>query len=87
MWKTIRHMIQYGCKECNNSGYYERIGIFEILAITDELKDIIVNGGSSMDIKSVAFENGYRPLVVDGINKVLQGITTLEEIDRNLVIY
>ena len=80
-------MMQSGCKECNNLGYYERIGIFEVLIIEDEIKELIVNGGSSIEIKEKAMEQGYRPLVIDGINKVLKGITTLEEIDRNLIIF
>jgi len=77
----------YGCKECNNSGYYERIGIFEVLSINDEIKELIVNGESSIQIKNKAYENDYRPLVVDGIKKVINGITNLDEIDRNLIIY
>ncbi len=75
-----------GCKECNGTGYLERIGIFEILPMTDDLKEIVAKDGSTMEIKEVAFKEGYRPLVIDGINKVLDGITTLEEIDRKLVL-
>lgn len=76
-----------GCKECNQSGYYERIGIFEILNIEDEIKDLISRDASSLEIRKKALELGYKPLVVDGINKVLAGITTLEEINNKLIIY
>ena len=76
-----------GCKECNESGYYDRIGIFEILNMNDEIKEMIVRGDSSVDIKAAALRNGYRPLVIDGINKVINGITTLEEINKKLIIY
>jgi len=79
--------MQYGCKECNDSGYYDRIGIFEVLPITDELKELIVDGASSIQIKNKAFENGYKPLIVDGIKKVINGITNMDEIDKNLIIY
>ena len=58
-----------GCKECNNTGYYDRIGMFEILTMTDEVKDLIVRGESNMAIREVAIKQGYRPLVVDGIRK------------------
>lgn len=75
-----------GCSKCNN-GYTGRIGIFEVLVIDDILKDIISSGGSSIEIKNKALEQGYKPLVIDGLKKVLDGITTLEEIDYNLVIY
>ena len=76
-----------GCKECNNSGYYERIGVFEVLNIEDNLKELIVNGASSIEIKEEALKGSYKPLVVDGINKVISGITTLSEIDKKLIIY
>ena len=76
-----------GCKECNHSGYYERIGIFEILLIEDKIKELLVNGASAIEIRNEALKGSYKPLVVDGINKVLNGITNLNEIDRKLIIY
>ena len=76
-----------GCKECNNKGYYERIGIFEILSLTDEIKEIIIKDGSSFDIRNKALEQGFVPLAVDGINKVLNGLTTLEEVNKKVSIY
>ena len=76
-----------GCKECNNTGYYERIGIFEILNINDNIKELIVNGASSIEIRDEALKNNYKPLLVDAMNKVIDGITNLNEIDRKLVIY
>ena len=76
-----------GCKYCNNTGYYERIGIFEILHVTEEIKELIMNGTSSIEIKRKAIEQGYKPLIVDGINKVIQGYTTLQELNKKLVIY
>ena len=76
-----------GCKYCNNSGYFERIGIFEILTLTDDLKELIINGASSLEVRRQALKDGYRPLVVDGINKVLQGVTTLEEVNKKVILY
>ena len=76
-----------GCKHCNNTGYYGRIAIFEILSVEDEIKELISNGASSIKIKQEALMGEYRPLVVDGINKVLQGYTTLEELNKKLVLY
>ena len=76
-----------GCKYCNGTGFYERIGIFEILNVTDEIKELIVKGASSMEIRKKAIEEGYRPLVVDGIKKVLKGITTLEELNKKLLFF
>ena len=76
-----------GCDFCNNTGFFERIGIFEILNITDEIRELIVKGASNMEIRDKALELGYRPLVVDGIKKVLDGITTLDELNRKIVLY
>lgn len=76
-----------GCKYCNNTGYYERIGIFEVLDLTNEIKEEIVNGKSSIEIRKKAFQGGYKPLVVDGLNKVIQGITTLQELNNKLLIF
>ena len=76
-----------GCKHCNDTGYYDRIGIFEILDIDDEIKELIMNGKSSIEIKKQALLGNYRPLCIDGINKVLQGITNLQELDRKILIF
>ena len=76
-----------GCDYCNHSGYYERIGLFEVLDITEELKEMIMSGKSSIEIRKVALEQNYRPLVVDGIRKVLDGVTNLDEINKKLLIY
>ena len=76
-----------GCKHCNNTGYYDRIGIFEILNITDEIKEEIMNGKSSLEIRKKALEQNYRPLVIDGIRKVVQGFTTLDELNKKLLFY
>mgnify|MGYP005794452885 FL=1 len=76
-----------GCKHCNNTGYYDRIGIFEILDITDELKEEIMNGKSSLEIRKKALEQNYKPLIIDGIKKVTQGFTTLEELNKKLLFY
>ena len=76
-----------GCKYCNNTGYYERIGIFEILNVTDEIKEEIMTGKSSIEIRKKALEQNYKPLIVDGIRKVIDGYTTLEELNRKLLVF
>ena len=76
-----------GCKFCNQSGYLDRIGIFEVLNVTDEIKDLISRDESSMEIRKAALKLGYKPLIIDGIYKVLNGVTTLDEINNKLIIY
>ena len=76
-----------GCEHCNHSGYFDRVGLFEVLDITEELKEMIMDGKSSIEIRRKALEQDYRPLVVDGINKVLNGLTNLDELNKKLLIY
>ena len=76
-----------GCSSCNNTGYYDRIGIFEILELTDDIKELIMSGKSSIEIRKKALEGSYRPLVIDGLNKVIAGKTNLEELNRKILIF
>ncbi len=76
-----------GCKKCNGVGYFERIGIFEILVLDEKLRELISQGESTLRIKEQAMKSGYRPLIVDGIQKVLDGITNLDELNTKMRIY
>jgi len=76
-----------GCKECNNTGYFERIAAFEVLNLTDDIKAAIADGASSLEIRRIAIEQGFQPIVIDALNKVVNGVTTLEEVNNKLVIY
>ena len=76
-----------GCPHCNNTGYYDRIGVFEILNVTDEVKQEILNGKSSIEIRNIELEQNYKPLVVDGIKKILAGTTNLQELNNKLALY
>ena len=76
-----------GCEKCNQSGYYDRIGIFETLLITDPIKDLIVKNASTLEIREEAYKEGYRPMIVEGIKKVINGITTLTELNSKLLFY
>ena len=76
-----------GCEKCNNSGYYDRIGIFEVLNIEDDIKELIMEGKSSIEIRRKAMEKDYRPLIVDGVNKVIRGETNLGELNKKLIIF
>jgi type IV pilus assembly protein PilB len=86
-YNNVKTYNAVGCDYCNHSGYYDRIGVFEVLSITDELKEMIMEGKSSIEVRKKALEQDYIPLVVDGINKVLAGITNLGELNKKLLIY
>lgn len=76
-----------GCNKCNNTGYYDRIGIFEVLDMTDEIKELVVTNASTIEIRNKALEQSYRPLIVDGIRKIISGVTNLDEINKKLLIF
>lgn len=76
-----------GCQHCNNTGFYERIAVYEILVLDDKIKELISNNASSLEIRNQALTGTYKPLVVDGLKKVLEGITTLEELNNVLAIF
>ncbi len=71
-----------GCKKCNNAGYSGRIGVFEILEMTDELADITIKQPSENKIQEEAKRQGMITMKQDGILKVLDGVTSFEEIIR-----
>lgn len=76
-----------GCKECNHTGYLERIAVYEVLELTDEIKDLVVSGASSLKIRDLALTQGYKPLVIDAFQKVLDGVTTVEEVNNKLALF
>ena len=76
-----------GCEYCNNSGFYDRIAVFETLLVDDDIKELIVKDASTLEIRDEALKHGYKPLLVDGIAKVVEGITTLEELNSKLLFY
>lgn len=71
-----------GCADCNNSGYLGRVGIFEVLPITEKISRLILERGASSDIEKQAREEGMITLKQDGYLKVLEGMTTIEEVLR-----
>ena len=73
-----------GCEKCNNTGYFERIACIEIMNVDDELKDVIIADRPSNEIRKAAFKVGYRPLVVDAFRKVIDGVTTIDEVKKKL---
>jgi len=71
-----------GCKECNFIGYHGRLGIYEIFTMDDQIKQLTIDKVPSFKILQQAIENGMITMLQDGILKVLDGITSLEEIYR-----
>lgn len=73
-----------GCARCGGTGYFDRLGIFEIMPVTEEIREIIAPGVQLYDMTEIAMKQGMHTLWQNGVAKVLAGETTLEEIRRTL---
>jgi len=71
-----------GCPLCKNTGYYGRTSIFEIILLDEEIRSLIISKASSSAIKEVALKKGMKTLRASGLEKVIKGITTIEEVLR-----
>jgi len=74
-----------GCERCNNTGYKGRVGLYEVMEITDELRELILVGASGLELKRKAVEEGMITLRRSGLMKVMEGVTTIEEVARETV--
>ena len=74
-----------GCEKCNNTGYKGRVGLYEVMEITEDLRELILVGASSLELRRKAVEEGMITLRGSGLLKVKQGMTTLEEVVRETV--
>ncbi|MCA9216621.1 MAG: Flp pilus assembly complex ATPase component TadA, partial [Planctomycetales bacterium] len=71
-----------GCNACNDKGYRGRIGIYELMLLTPKIRELVYQNASAVDIRDVAVNEHMTTLYRDGIEKVLKGITTIEEVFR-----
>jgi type IV pilus assembly protein PilB len=74
-----------GCPACDGKGYKGRTGLYEVLEVTDDIRDLILNGASAMELRKKAIEQGMLTLRRSGLVKAAAGVTTLEEVFRETV--
>ncbi len=74
-----------GCEVCNQTGYKGRVGLYEVMEITEELRELILVGASGLELKRKAIEEGMLTLRRSGLRKVMDGVTTIEEVARETV--
>jgi type IV pilus assembly protein PilB len=84
--KTVKVFKGAGCSTCGNKGYKGRVGLYEVLEITDELRELILVGASALELRKKAVEQGMISLRRSGLIKVMNGQTTLEEVMRETVL-
>ncbi len=83
--KTVKPKKGKGCGTCNNTGYKGRCGLYEVMEIDDEIRELILVGASAVELKKKAIERGMLTLRRSGLIKVMNGETTLEEVARETV--
>jgi type IV pilus assembly protein PilB len=83
--KTVKVFKGKGCTTCNNSGYKGRCGLYEVMEIDDEVRELILVGASAVELKKKAIERGMITLRRSGLIKAMSGQTTLEEVARETV--
>lgn len=74
-----------GCEKCNNSGYKGRVGLYEVMEVTEELRELILVGASALELRRKAVDDGMVTLRRSGLQKVIDGVTTIEEVARETV--
>ena len=83
--KTLKTFKGKGCSTCNNTGYKGRIGLYEVMEITDEIRELILIGASALELRKKAIDDGMITLRESGLHKIRGGVTTPEEVVRETV--
>ncbi len=76
-WRPFRPV---GCERCNGSGYKGRVGIYQVMPISEEIQRIILSGANAMEIAAQAKRDGVSDLRTSGLRKIRQGLTSIEEV-------
>ena len=76
LWEAV------GCPSCHNTGYSGRLGVYELLVIEPEHQQIIIGGADQLKLREAADRTGFKPMIVDGVQKAMRGLTTLSEVLR-----
>ncbi|MGC2236765.1 MAG: type IV-A pilus assembly ATPase PilB [Pyrinomonadaceae bacterium] len=84
--QTLKAYKGAGCTTCNGTGYKGRVGLYEVMEITDELRELIIIGASAIELRRKAIECGMITLRGSGLYKLREGITTIEEVVKETVL-
>src|SRR6476620_1962708 len=83
--QSVTPMHGAGCEKCNNTGYKGRVGLYEVMEVTDELRELVLVGASALELRRKAIDEGMITLRQSGLIKVKAGLTTVEEVARETV--
>jgi type IV pilus assembly protein PilB len=74
-----------GCQTCNGTGYKGRVGLYEVMEVGDDMRELILVGASALELRKKAIDEGMLTLRMSGLEKIRQGVTTIEEVVRETV--
>jgi type IV pilus assembly protein PilB len=83
--EAVSPMRGAGCEKCNKTGYKGRVGLYEVLEVTDEIRELVLVGASALELRKKAIDEGMITLRRSGLRKVQAGMTTIEEVVRETV--
>jgi type IV pilus assembly protein PilB len=84
--RTLKLFKGRGCEQCGDTGYKGRTGLYEVMEIDDEMRELILSGASSLELREKAVENQMITLRMSGLQKIRDGVTTIEEVIRETVL-
>lgn len=84
--RTLKLFKGRGCEQCGDTGYKGRVGLYEVMAVDDEIRELILSGASSLELRDKAVELGMITLRGSGLQKIRDGVTTIEEVVRETVL-
>ena len=84
--RTIKLFKGRGCEQCSDTGYKGRTGLYEVMEVDDEIRELILSGASSIELREKAIENGMISLRMSGLQKIRDGVSSLEEVVRETVL-
>ena len=83
--KSVKAFKGKGCDKCNGTGYKGRVGLYEVMEVTEDLRELILVGASALELRRKAVDEGMITLRNSGLRKVKEGVTTIEEVVRETV--
>src|SRR5262249_2682542 len=83
--KEVKAFKGAGCSACNGTGYKGRVGLYEVMEVTDDMRELILIGASGLELRKKAIEQGMLTLRQSGLEKIRQGLTTIDEVVRETV--
>lgn len=83
--RTLKIFKGRGCEQCSDTGYKGRVGLYEVMQVSDELRELILSGANSIELREQAIEDGMLTLRMSGLQKIRDGLTSIEEVVRETV--